>query len=123
MSLETELCKLVDEYINEFIRNITSQFEITDSELKEIWSKTKHKNIVWNNIVGLNNDQNIITQSQTQPQTQSQTQSQTQPQINATEVQSNTEPINIEQIMKANVSELKAICKQYKLTCTGKNKS
>ena len=43
MSLENELCKLVDEYINEFIKNITNQYEITEQELKDIRNTSKNK--------------------------------------------------------------------------------
>ena len=121
MSLETELCKLVDEYVKQFIKNITENFELTEDELTEIWCKTKQKNIVWNSIVGLETKQVSICDNLQQTNV-SATSAATA--VSATSVTGDTNKQEIEitdqQIMNANMAELKAICKQLKLTVGGK---
>ena len=128
MSLETELCKLVDEYVKQFIKNITENFELTEDELTEIWHKTKQKNIVWNSIVGLESQQQVSICDNLQQTNVSATTAATAATaataISATSATSekSTQETEItdQQIMNANMAELKAICKQLKLTVGGK---
>ena len=95
--------------------------------MTEIWSKTKQKNIVWNSIVGLESKQVSICDNLQQTSisaTSAVTTATAATVVSATSVTGDTNKQEIEitdqQIMNANMAELKAFCKQLKLTVGGK---